>query len=187
MAFQTNRADGVPPWKRVYDHIREKAPQIDDVFPHAELRQVAEADDEYYTVMSRVARECERADKRTLVACRGEGYRFTAGIRHVERGNRYRKRANRAMGRALQIISSADYGIMDAAGRQWADRQRNAVVALLSIVKQHDEKLIGIAEELRDVRESTVRSERRQAATEEQIADIERQLEELRRSRSAAA
>lgn len=183
--FKTNRADGVSPWKRVYDYIRERAPQMDDVFQHAELRQVADAGKDYYAVMSRVSRELEREDKRTLAVVRGGGYRFTGGVRHVERGAGYRKRANKAMGRALQLVSSADYAVMDAEGRRWADRQRNAMVALVSIVKQHDEKLIGIADELRDVRASTVRSEQRHAVTEEQIADIERQLAELRRSRAS--
>lgn len=182
-AFQTNRADGVPPWKLVYDYIRSKEPAIDDVFEHDELRQVADVGAAYYTVMLRVSRELEREDKRTLAIERGRGYRYTAGVRHVERGVGYRARAKRSMSRALQLATSADYSVMDAAGRQWADRQRNAMAALCQIVKQHDEKLVQVAEELRDVRESTFRSEQRQSATEAQLAELERQLAELRRAR----
>lgn len=185
--FKTNRPDGVPPWRVVYDYIRGKEPAIDDVFSHEELQQVADAGDYYYATMARVSRELERHDKRTLETVRGEGYRYTAGVRHVERAGGYRKRGKRAMSRALQLASSADYSVMDAEGRAWADRQRNAFAAMCQILKQHDEKLIKVADELRDVHAATIRTSQRQAATEEQIADIERQLAELRRSRAVAA
>jgi predicted secreted Zn-dependent protease len=183
--FASKRADGRPTWKVVYDHILTMTPAVGDVISHDELRKALETTEQryYYNIVGDVCRRLEKDINRTLVSVRGKGYCFTAGAGQIEKGRGYRSRSRRSLNRAVDIMKTSDYKIMSPEDRTWADRERNAAVALVSIIKQHDDKIIAMAEELRMVSETQMESNLRHEATEEELNRLRARIDELERAR----
>lgn len=186
--FRPARADGRPAWKVVYDHVVAAAPEVGHVFQHDELRAllVDRERRQYYQIVSAASHKLEVGHNRTLVTRRREGYEFAAGVGQVDKGKGYRRRSDKALRRALRTIETTDFAIMSPDDRRWADREHNAVRALVQIVKYHDDKIIDIERAQRDLREAHMKSNVNQQATAEEVERLRSRIEELERERQRA-
>lgn len=183
--FQPKRADGRAVWRVIFDdittRIKADALKVNDVIPHSEMRSLLNKNEQgsYYAAIHRVSDELAKTIHRSLQPARSVGYRLIAGTGQVEFGQAHRKRGVRNMRKGLALVKTADRSLMTTAERTWADKVECGMVTLATITAMHDERLIEIDAQLNELRTASFTSNREQKATNEEVAELKRRVDEI--------
>lgn len=183
--FQPKRADGRPIWRVVYDDVQSRLKggslKLGGLIPDSELTALLDDEEhpQLYAAALRAAKELERTEHRTLVRDRGKGYRLTGGLGQVERSDNYKKQSHRRLKRSFELVTTTDHGLLSSDDRSAVDKKTRAIGVLLLHAKMTDEKLAAQDEQMKELRQQVVTSSSRQSATDEEVAELKRRLEEL--------
>lgn len=185
--FEPRRPDGRAYWRVVYDYIvdciNDRTLNLGDLIPHTALRGLFESGElsSYYLAVGRAAEELRQVHNRSLRSERGAGYRLIAGTAQVDQGVADKEKSGRVLQKAVAKVATADQALMTVMERNTADATLRGLAALLAVSKLTVAKLAAHEEQLIALQDARVEDRARQQASEEDIAEVRQQLDELRR------
>lgn len=187
--FAPKREDGRAYWRVLFDHIVER---LDDgsadkgtLLAHDELCTLLapEARRQYPQAIRRCARELREQRGRSLRSVRGKGYRIIGGMDIADQGGEYKRKGQRTLQRGLAVIQATPYSELSSGERNTVDLMQRGMLMLANVTRQNWERLNRHERELQALSSNRIEDRAQMRATQEQVDDIQRQLDELKRQR----
>lgn len=164
---------------RLFDYIQQKGVEFDTVFSYAEVEEiVARPRSILQGLVRRLNPRLGKAHHRYLKSVPKEGWRIVRPEEHVGVGHEHVDRAKRQMNRAVAVVAHADGGAMTP-----AERDRNDLT--LSGLRAMQRQVQDSARRIRRLESIQVQQSQALVTHDERLAEIQRQIDEIKGAQSA--
>lgn len=185
--FTPVREDQRPYWQVVYDEVVQRIDNgtlaIGDIVPFGEFQSLLGEGIEWRGPVLKAAKQLRETRQRSLDNVRGVGYKLIAGSDHVKQAKRVKRRAGRELERARQHYLTVDRGFLSLDQSTKLDLALNATALLVGFAKETDERLAQVEDNLATLQNAQHRSSVVEKATADELADLRREMDELKKQR----
>ena len=127
----------------------------------------------------RASRELQASHRRALLSVRGIGYKLVAGSQHLGMSKALQQRSARSLKHAAATAKSVDLDLLSPDERVRAEATYRGMSLLAQMAGATASKLAEHEEAIGSLMEAKTESSARHQATEDQIAELHRRLDEI--------
>jgi hypothetical protein len=168
----------------IVEHLRDK--QIGDLVTYDELARVLNTSDTQVVrlVVSRAVGDFEDECNCTLTNRRGQGYVVVAGKDQIRVATKRQRRGTQQFKKALQTVRTTDLTLVPQGERPMVIAFQMKLAHVLALAVMTEERVAVHDELLREITQVQYEDRSRQRATEADVAEMKRQIEELQQARA---
>jgi hypothetical protein len=185
--FQPVREDGRPYWQVIYDDIIGRIERGDlkvgDIISHEELSRLLDGLP-HYQPTAKAAQHLREHHRRNLMTVRGRGYKLVAGMDQVGQAKTLQRKSHRQLVRASRVVDTVDHKLLSPAESTMATQIQKGMAVLAGMVKMTAVKVAEHEEEIELLKSAKAESNARHRATEDEMAELRRRLDELEQQRT---
>jgi len=186
--FQPVREDGRPYWQVIYDYlvarIEDGTLSVGDIIAHGVFADLLDGLP-HYQPTSTAARHLREHHSRNLMVVRGVGYKLVAGMDMVGQAKSLQRKGNRTIGKAVGVVKAVDHSLLSPEERVTTTQVAKGLAVLAGYVKMTALKLADHEQEIELLKSAKSESNSRHRATEEDMTELRRRLEELEQRRTS--
>jgi exoribonuclease II len=181
-AFQPVREDGRPYWQVIYDEIVARMTsgnlKVGDIVSHDDLSRMLDGLP-HYQPTAKAAQHLREHHRRNLMIVRGIGYKLVAGMDQVGQAKTLQRKSHRTLVKASRVVSTVDHGLLSPTESAMATQVYKGMAVLAGMVKMTAVKIAEHEEEIELLKSAKAESNARHRATEDEMAELRRRLDEL--------
>lgn len=186
--FEPVREDGRPYWQVIYDEIvaRMAAGTLDigSVITHDELSKMLDGVLHYQPVI-KAAEHLREHHSRNLMSVRGVGYKLVAGMEMAGQATTLQSKSQRSLVKASRVAGTVDHALLSPVESQQVTQLAKGLAVLAGFAKMTAIKVAEHEQEIELLKSAKADSTARHRATEADMADLRRRLDELEQQQAS--
>jgi len=186
--FQPVREDGRPYWQVIYDDILNRIERgelkVGDIVTHEALRGLLDGVAHHQPAIQ-AANHLREHHGRSLMSVRGVGYKLVAGMDQAGQATTQQRRSQRALVKASRVAGTVDHNLLSPEESRHVTQLTKGLAVLAGFAKMTAEKVAEHEHEINMLKTAKAESNARHRASEDQMADLRRRLDELEQQKAS--